>query len=367
MYDPRFDKMAEVIVNYSIEVKPGQTVYVWSQGFAAQPLLLSIYREILKAGGNAYLRADVPGAQEIFYQHARDGQLDFVSPVDKISVEQFDAYIRIGCETNTRRLSSINPDAIVRQQAAQRPILNRRMELSAEGKYNWCVTLFPTEAYAMEAEMSLAEFTEFVFSACLLNDPDPVASWRALGARQQRYVDFLNGKRRIEIRGPNVELSLSIEGRTFLNSQGKRNFPDGEIFTGPVEDSVNGWAHYTYPAIYNGREVGGVKLWFENGRVVKATASKGEDLLNKVLDTDAGARTLGEFAIGTNYGITRFSRNILFDEKIGGTMHTAVGSGYPDTGAKNKSAVHWDMITDTTGVTMTADGIVFYKDGQFVV
>ncbi|MCS7062356.1 MAG: aminopeptidase [Anaerolineae bacterium] len=367
MYDPRFDKMAQVIVNYSIEVKPDQIVYVWSQGFAAQPLLLALYREILKAGGHAYLRADVPGAQEVFYRYARGPQLDFVSPVDKISVEQFDAYIRIGCETNTRRLSNTDPDAIVRQQAAQRSILNKRMELSAQGKYNWCVTLFPTEAYAMEAEMSLAEFSEFVFEACLLNDPDPVASWRALGERQQRYVDFLKDKRRLEIHGPNAELSLSIEGRVFINSQGKRNFPDGEIFTGPVEDSVNGWVRYTYPAIYNGREVSGVQLWFENGRVVKATADKGEELLNKVLDTDAGARTLGEFAIGTNYGIKHFSRNILFDEKIGGTMHTAVGAGYPDTGAQNKSAVHWDLITDMTAATMTADGIVFYKDGQFVV
>ena len=367
MYDPRFDKMAQVIVRYSVDVQPGQTVYVWSQGFDARPLQLAIYKEILQAGGNAYLRADVPGAQEVFYQHARGPQLDFVSPVDHISVEQFDAYIRIGSETNTRRLSNVDPAAIVRQQAAMRPILNRRMELSAQGKYNWCVTLFPTEAFAMEAEMSLAEFTEFVFGSCLVNDPDPVASWRAMGRTQQRYVDFLKGRKLLRVQGANADLTLSIEGRTFLNSEGRRNFPDGEIFTGPVEDSVNGWVRYTYPAIYNGREVAGIQLWFENGRVVKATADKNEDFLVKVLDTDEGARTLGEFAIGTNYGITRFSRIILFDEKIGGTMHLAVGSGYPDTGARNKSAVHWDMITDMTGGTIAADGAVFYKDGQFIL
>ncbi|MCL4505868.1 MAG: aminopeptidase [Chloroflexi bacterium] len=367
MFDARFDKMAQVIVNYSIEVKPGQTVYVWSTGFEAQPLLLSLYREILKAGGNAFLRADVPGASEIYYQHARGAQLDFVSPVDRISVEQFDAYIRIGSETNTRRLSNADPDAVVRQQMAQRPILNKRMELSAEGRYNWCVTRFPTEAYAMDAEMSLAEYTEFVFSACLLNDPDPIASWKRMGQIQQRYVDFLKGKRELKVQGPNVNLTMNIAGRVFLNSQGKRNFPDGEIFTGPVEDSVNGWIRYSYPAIYNGREVSGVQLWFEHGRVVKATAEKNEEFLLKVLDTDEGARTLGEFAIGANYGITRFSRDILFDEKIGGTIHMAVGSGYPDTGAKNKSAVHWDMIAGMQEGAISADGITFFKGGQFVI
>lgn len=218
MYDARFDKMAQVIVNYSIEVKPGQTVYVWSTNFAAQPLLLSLYKEILKAGGNAFLRADVPGASEIFYQYAKDEQLDFVSPVDKISVEQFDAYIRISADTNTRRLSNADPSAVVRQQMAQRPVLNKRMELSAEGKYNWCVTRFPTEAHAMDAEMSLAEYTEFVFAGCLLNDPDPVASWRQTGVVQQRYVDFLRGKREIKVQGPNADLTLGIAGRIFENS-----------------------------------------------------------------------------------------------------------------------------------------------------
>ncbi len=367
MFDARFDKMADVIVNYSIEVRPGQTVYVWSTSFEAQPLLLALYKEILKAGGNAFLRADVPGAAEVFYQYATGAQLDFVSPVDQISVEKFDAYIRISADANTRRLANANPDAVVRQQMAQRPILNKRMELSAEGKYNWCVTRFPTNAHAMDADMSLAEYTEFVFGACLLNDPDPVASWRAKGVEQQRYVDFLNGKRQLHVEGANVDLTMSIVDRVFMNSQGKRNFPDGEIYTGPVEDSVNGWIRYSYPAIYNGREVSGVQLWFENGRVVKATADKNEAFLNKVLDTDAGARTLGEFAIGTNYGIAKFSRDILFDEKIGGTIHLAVGSGYPDTGAKNKSAIHWDMIAGMQDGQISADGVTFYKGGQFTI
>ncbi|BCX05354.1 MAG: aminopeptidase [Candidatus Roseilinea sp.] len=368
MYDSRFNKMAQVIVHYSIEVRPGQTVYVWGQTPAA-PLMLEIYREILKAGGNAFLRADLPGAQEIFYAHAQDAQLDFVSPVDRISVEEgeFDAYIRIGAETNTRRLSNADPAKIRRHQAAMSPILTRRLQRSAKGNYNWCVTQFPTDAYAMDADMSLAEYTEFVFGACLVNDPDPVARWREVGATQQRYVDFLRDKKVLRVQGANADLTLRIEGRTWKNSQGKRNFPDGEIFTGPHEDSVNGWVRYSYPAIYQGREVSGIQLWFEDGRVVKATADKNEDFLHQVLDTDRGARYVGEFAIGTNYGITRFSRNILFDEKIGGTFHIAVGAGYPDTGSTNTSAVHWDMIASAHDAEISADGEVFYRNGQFLI
>ena len=369
MYDPRFNKMAQVIVNYSIAVKPGQMVYIWSQTPAA-PLMLELYKEVLKAGGNAFMRADIPGAQEILLQHGSEWALKNPTAVEALSVEEgkFDAYIRIGAETNTRRLTNADPNKMQLVQTALRPSLNKRMERSAEGTYNWCVTLFPTDAYAMDSDMNLADFTEFVFAACMLNDPDPVARWKEMGVRQQVYVDFLNGRKRIDVKGPNVDLTMSIEGRIFKNSQGLRNFPDGEIFTGPVEDSVNGWIRYDYPCVYQGREVQGVELTFEHGRVTKATAKKGEDFLLKVLDTDYGARTLGEFAIGTNYGITRFSRNILFDEKIGGTMHMAVGSGYPDTGAKNKSAVHWDMIAGMQNdSTIAADGDVFYKDGKFVI
>ena len=368
-YDPRFNKMAQVIVNYSIAVKPGQMVYIWSQTPAA-PLMLELYKEVLKAGGNAFMRADLPGAQEILLQHGSEWALKNPSAVEALSVEEgkFDAYIRIGAETNTRRLTNADPDKMQLVQTALRPSLNKRMERSAEGTYNWCVTLFPTDAYAMDSDMSLADFTEFVFAACMLNDPDPVARWKEMGVRQQVYVDFLNGRKRIDVKGPNVDLTMSIDGRIFKNSQGLRNFPDGEIFTGPVEDSVNGWIRYDYPCVYQGREVQGVELTFEKGRVIKATAKKGEDFLLKVLDTDHGARTLGEFAIGTNFGIQQFTGQILYDEKIGGTVHMAVGAGYPDSGSKNKSSIHWDMICDMrTDSTIHVDGDLFYQDGQFTV
>jgi aminopeptidase len=201
----------------------------------------------------------------------------------------------------------------------------------------------------------------------LLNDPDPVARWKEIGLRQQKYTDYLKTKDVLTVKGANMDLALRVKGRIWKNSQGKRNFPDGEVYTGPIEDSVNGWINYTYPGIYQGREVDGIRLEFAQGRVVKATAKKNEAFLNKVLDTDAGARTLGEFAIGTNYGITKFSKNILFDEKIGGTIHMACGAAYPDTLAVNKSAVHWDMIAGAQDAEIRADGELFYKDGKFLI
>jgi aminopeptidase len=216
--------------------------------------------------------------------------------------------------------------------------------------------------------MSLAEYEDFVYGAAMVHLDDPVAYWRAKAAEQQRLVDWLKGKKQVEVKGENVDLTLSIKDRVFINADGKKNFPDGEIFTGPVRDSVNGWVRFTYPAIYQSREVEGVELTFEEGKVVKATAQKGEEYLNSVLDTDEGARYLGEFAIGTNEGIQQFTRNILFDEKINGTIHMAVGAGYPETGSKNQSSIHWDMICDMrSGGEIVVDGSLFYKDGEFQV
>jgi aminopeptidase len=368
MHDPRFNKMAQVIVNYSLAVQPGQWVYVWSQTPAA-PLMLEIYREVLKAGGNAFLRADLPGAQEILYAHGSEAQLSQPSPVDVLSVEEgkFDAYVRIIADTNTRRLSGVDPAKLRLAGKASGGILDQRLKRAAAGTYKWLVTQFPTEAHAMDAEMSLAEYSEFLFAACQVNGDDPVGAWRAFRDRQARYLEFLNGKKTLTARGAHFDLRMRIDGRTFISSHGLRNFPDGEIYTGPVEDSVEGWVRFTHPAVYQSREVIGAELRFEGGKVTRATATKGEDFLNSVLDTDAGARFLGEFAIGTNDGITRFSRNILFDEKIGGTIHLAVGRSYENTGGKNQSAVHWDMIADARDAEIAADGEVFYRDGEFVI
>lgn len=366
--DPRVDKVASVLVNYSVAVQRGDFVQIRVFDPLATPLALEVYKYVLQAGGNAFFRMAPTGAEEVFYRYASDEQLDFLSPLSQWIIEHIDVDIALLADVNTKALTNVDPARIVRVRKTNAPLSKRFMERQASGALRWTLTQYPTQAAAQDAEMSLSEYEDFVYGAAMVHLDDPVAYWRQKSAEQQRLVDWLKGRDRVEVRGENVDLTLSIRDRLFINADGKKNFPDGEIFTGPVEDSVNGWVRFTYPAIYNSREVEGVELWFENGRVVKATAHKGEDFLNSVLDTDAGARYVGEFAIGTNEGIQKFTRNILFDEKIGGTIHMALGASYPDTGGKNESAIHWDMICDMrSGGEIRVDGDLFYKDGKFTV
>jgi aminopeptidase len=265
-------------------------------------------------------------------------------------------------------LSNVDPSKIVLRSQAQTELMKTFMQRSASGALRWVTTLFPTDAHAQDAEMSLSEYEDFVYGACMPNLADPVAYWRSLSAWQQRIVEWLQGKEHVRVVGPNTELELSIAGRTFINSDGKNNMPSGEVFTGPVEDSVEGHVTFSYPAIYQGREVTGVQLWFEEGAVVKASAQKNEEFLLKTLDTDEGSRTVGEFAIGTNEGIKAFTSQILFDEKISGSFHMALGAGYPETGSKNESAIHWDMICDLReDGRIWVDEVLLYKNGRFVV
>jgi aminopeptidase len=237
----------------------------------------------------------------------------------------------------------------------------------ANKELRWCGTAFPTHASAQEADMSLADYCEFVYGAGMLNDDDPVAYWKKVGQEQQKLADWLKGRDLVALKGSNVDLKMSIKDRIFIPCDGKENFPDGEIFTGPVEDSVEGWVRFRYPAIFSGEEVTDIVLWFEKGKVVKETASKNQELLTAQLNTDAGARYLGEFGIGTNYGITRFTKEMLFDEKIGGTIHLAVGAGLPESGSKNESGIHWDMLCDMHDAEMRADGELFYRNGKFAI
>ena len=367
--DPRVDKLADVLVNYSTGgINKGDLVQIRVLDPVAEPLALAVYKYVLLAGGNAFFRMSPSGASEIFYKYASDEQLDYVPELSKWIIENIDVDIALIADVNTKELSNVDPAKMARSRAANRVISQRFMERQATGELRWTLTQYPTHASAQDAEMSLSEYEDFVYTACMVHLDDPVAYWKEKAAEQQRLVDWLKGHDKVEVKGENIDLTLSIKDRVFINADGKKNMPDGEIFTGPVEDSVNGWVRFTYPAIYNSREVDGVELYFENGKVVKATAEKGEDFLNSVLDTDEGARYLGEFAIGTNTGIQQFTRNILFDEKIGGTVHMAVGAGYPNTGSKNESAVHWDMICDMrSGGEIIVDGELFYKDGEFQV
>lgn len=366
--DPRIDKLADVLVNYSTEVKPGDLVLIRVLDPAAQPMALEVYKYVLKAGGNAVFAMSPRGASSVFYKYASDDQLDWLNPVTEWLYSNIDVMITLIADSNTKELSNVEPAKMARSRTTNAPLSKIFMDRQGSGAMRWVLTQYPTHASAQDAEMSLTEYEDFVYGACMVDQADAVAFWKQMSTEQQRLIDWLKGKDQVQVKGENIDLKLSIKGRTFINADGKRNFPDGEIFTGPVEDSVNGWVKFTYPAIYGGREVDGVELVFENGKVTKATAKKGEEYLNSVLDTDAGSRTLGEFAIGTNRGIQQFTRNILFDEKIGGTVHMAVGSGYPNTGSTNVSGVHWDMICDMrSGGEIWVDGELFYQNGEFKV
>lgn len=367
MKDPRVERLAKLLVNYCVEVQPGDRVLL-NGSIAAMPLVSETYRQIIRAGGHPLVLMEDDALSEIFFQESSDEQLQFIPEPRRQILETYECIIGIRGTNNTRALSAIDPSRQQIAQAAQSELMGVYMERSAAGELRWVGTLYPTNAHAQEADMSLEDFEDFVFRACHADKEDPVAEWLAVRAIQQRLVDWLVGKEKITVKGPNVDLQLSIAGRTFINSDGKRNMPSGEIFTGPVEESANGWVRFSYPAIVAGREVSGVELRFENGKVIEAVAQKNEEFLLKTLDTDTGARYLGEFAVGTNYAIDRFTKSILYDEKIGGTIHLALGRGYPETGSKNVSAIHWDMICDMRdGGQIWVDDILFYDSGQFVV
>ncbi len=367
MSDPRVKKLAELLVNYCVSVQPGDKVLIQG-GPVALPLLRETYRAALHAGGLPTVLLQDGALSEILLKEGNEEQLRHIPPPFQVAIETYDCTIGIRALENTRSLSAVDPQRQQINQQAMAGLMGTYMERAAKGELRWVGTLFPTNAYAQDADMSLADFEDFVYGATFVDQDDPVAAWHNISEMQQKLVDWLAGKKDVVVKGPNTDLTLSIEGRTFINSAGTHNMPSGEIFTGPVEDSVNGWVRYTYPAIYGGREVEGIELRFQDGKVVDARAQKNEAFLTSVLDTDPGARYLGEFAIGTNNGIQRFTRQILFDEKIGGTIHTAVGRGYPETGSKNVSAVHWDMIADMRdGGQIWVDGELFYDSGRFTI
>jgi len=367
MSDVRIDALARVLVDYSANVQPGQLVWI-NGGPAASPLLLALYRHVLERGAHPLLMSQPDEAEAIFYRHASDEQLTYISPVHERLIEEIDAQISVLSQTNTKALSNVDPSQQAKRAGAAQELQSRFMERAANGELNWTLTLFPTDAYAQDAEMSLGEFEDFVFDAGLLNEDNPIQAWKRLSENQRRLIDWLSDKSDVHLTGPDTDLKLSIQDRIWINADGQRNFPDGEVFTAPIEDSVEGHIRYSFPAVHQGREVEGVRLDFRAGRVVDATAEKNEAFLHQMLDADDGARRVGEFAIGTNPGIQRFSKNILFDEKIGGTVHLALGKGYPDTGSRNDSAIHWDMICDLrAGGAITVDGTTFAQDGQIFI
>ncbi len=367
MKDIRIDRWAHTLVHYSLAVKPGDIVIIQATPLAT-PLIEAVYRELLHADARPVPQISLEGLDEILLREGNDAQLSMLSPASPVLAEQANARLFIESEGNTKALSNIDPARSAKRgrAAAQLRDIYRRRE--QEGKFRWCLTLYPTIGYAHDSRMSLSEFEEFVFDVCFLNDPNPVAKWQELSVQQQRLVDWLVGHKQARVIGNGTDLTLSIEDRVFINSDGKRNFPSGEIFTSPVENSANGVIQFDIPSTRDGRAVEGIRLVFRDGKVIEASAKQGEDYLLHMLEMDAGARFLGEFAFGNNQRVTRGTQNILFDEKMGGTVHLALGASYPETGGLNKSALHWDMICDLrSSGEVWIDDTLFFKDGTILI
>lgn len=358
--DPRIQNLARTMSSYCLSAQKGE-VFALNGSTAAEPLMEALNEELLRAGAWPLIRMVPDGAADAVFRVGQDHHLDGVSPADKAIVKTLAGTAYIYSSRNTRALSSVDPMQQARVAKASRPLKDQLL------KKKWTLTLFPTEAYAQDAEMSLRDFEDFVYSATFSDEADPVKAWNSLRVKQDKLIGKLEGAKTVRIVGPGTDLSMSIAGRTFINSPGVHNMPSGEVFTGPVEDSVEGEIRYDFPVVNQGREIDGIRLVFRKGVVVEATASKNEDFLLKMLDMDPGARRLGELGIGTNYRIQRFIKNILFDEKIGGTIHLALGASYPETGGKNKSGLHWDMIKDLRkGGELHIDGKCVQKDGNFL-
>ena len=365
--DPRVEAVANVLVQYSIELKPGQLVQIESKQ-EGSPLVSALYRAVLKAGGHPWLDLGIEETQELFYTHASKEQLAYYPEFLKQANEEVDASITIWTDANTQRLHNVDPSKQARHAKAMHPINNRLFERMASRELRWVGTAYPTNAAAQTAEMSLREYENFVYEACLIAEPDPIAAWKAISLEQQRLIDWLFERSEIHLQGEDTDLRLTYAGRSWENCDGRENFPDGEIFTGPIEDSVEGTIRFSYPACYRGRQVEDVRLWFEKGKVVKATAAKNEAFLLEMLAVDEGAKFVGEFAFGTNRGIQSFTGDTLFDEKIGGTVHLALGKGFLETGSQNDSAIHWDMVCDLRqGGRVQVDGEPFSENGQFQI
>jgi aminopeptidase len=364
--DSFFSSYARLLAEYCLSIKKNDRVFVRSTALA-EPLLLEVYREILARGAFYDSRIALNEEERILFESAPDDSLSDISPIEKIVNESYDAILTIRAPYNLKSLQSIPPEKKMKAQESKKSIHDIFSRRSAEGSLRWTLCEFPTAASAQECGMSVSEYSRFIYESCRLNEDDPVAAWKRCSAEQKHYSDFLDKVKTLAFKGDGIDISMSISGRRWSNSDGKRNMPSGEVFSAPVEDSVNGTIRFSYPAIYMGEEIEALTLTVEDGRVVSWSAKMGQSLLDRLFDVP-GARTFGEVAVGLNKGVTQFTKNILFDEKMDGTIHMAVGSSYPETGGLNKSAIHLDFITDMkNGGEIIADGAVVYRDGRFLV
>lgn len=365
MVDSRIKNLAKLCVQYSVDVKPKEKVFIQGNVLSF-PLIKELYKECLLKGAYPTIMPSLD-VEYLFFKYAKEDQLRFVPPLQKFLSKEADVAINVSCEPNPKRLTNINPEKIKTHRSSRKEIMETFLRRSAQGKLKWVLLPYPINNQAQEAAMSLEEYEDFVFSSCLLDKKDPVSEWKKIDKKQEKVCQFLNQVNKIHILGENTDLLLRVKNRKWINCSGKLNMPDGEVFTGPLENSANGTVRFTYPGIVAGREVEDITLTFKDGKVVKATAVKGDELLQQMLKIK-GADRIGEIAIGTNYGITQFSKNMLFDEKMGGTIHMALGASYPESGGLNKAAIHWDIVKDMKKeAEIYADNKLFYKNGKFLI
>lgn len=360
------NKYAKLLIHYSLDIKPGERLYIRST-LLAEDLVREVYREAIKAGAHPEVELSFREQGKILLDNGNEEQLQLQPTLYAEAIDKFDALLTIRAPYNLREEQSVDPEKRKIRSGSLKGILETYFKRTADGSLKRSLCQYPTQASAQEAGMSLDEYREFVFTACHLYDENPASAWLEIRKNQQQIVDFLNKADNIRYLSKTTDIQFSVKDRVWINSDGMSNMPSGEVFTGPIEDSVNGHVHFTYPSIYMGKEVEGITLWVENGKVIKWDAQKGKDVLDQVFEID-GARYFGEVAIGTNYNIQRATKNILFDEKIGGTIHMAVGQSYIQTGGTNKSAIHWDMITDMKdGGIIYADNEKIYENGNFII
>jgi aminopeptidase len=365
--DPRIQKLAKTLIHYSIGLKRGQLLKILGEPVSL-PLIKAVFEEAVRVGAHPYTVLRIPDNEETMLKHGSDAQLKYISPITRFEGNKIDALVAIWGSENTKYLSGINPKRQAMSRKSRGPLVKKMFKRIADKSLSWVGTQFPTPADAQEAGMSLSEYEDFVYRAGHVDSGDPVKHWKKVAKNQARLVKILNRVDRLHVKAEGTDLKMRVKGRKWINCAGTENFPDGELFTSPLENSVEGHIRFTFPACYMGREVEDVRLEFANGRVMGYSAAKNEAFLRAMLDTDKGSRLVGEFAIGTNYDIKRFSKNILFDEKIGGTCHMAVGASIIEAGGKNHSAIHWDMVCDLNKSSeITADGKVIYRNGKFTI
>ena len=358
-------KYAKLLLDYCLEIKSGQSLYIKSTTLA-EPLIRELFREGTRLGANVVVDMSFEGQNKIFLDNSGDDQLTFVSPNHREAMNEFDAYLYIKAPFNLREDQNVDREKRKKRSEGLKEISQAYFTRTANGEMVRSLCLYPTQASAQEAGMSLEEYTEFVYKACNLHLDDPKSAWLDRRKNQQAIVDHLNTVDQVRYVGTGTDITFSTKGRTWINSDGRTNMPSGEVFTGPVENSVNGVVHFSYPSIFMGVEVQGITLEVKDGVVQKWSADKGGEILDQVFDIE-GARMFGEVAIGTNYNIQIPTKNILFDEKIGGTIHMAVGQSYKQTGGLNDSSIHWDMIAEMKdGGKIYTDGKLIYESGKFL-